>query len=107
MTLAALIEEIDKAIGSGAQPDGWPTSYTIHDTEWRTIREALTRYEEALQSIENNNCCSPCREAALVAMRALAESHPLKNKCDHVGYSFEQHGRRCHKCGEELVSFGD
>lgn len=28
-------------------------------------------------------------------------------KCVHEGWSFNEHGRRCHKCGEFLVDFGD
>ena len=31
----------------------------------------------------------------------------LQNECDHVGYKFKDHGRRCPRCGTSMLDWGD
>lgn len=68
-------------------------------------------------------CHEPAREGALCsgwAMFMLARDdaefgnvpwafsdEPPKSACDHAGWSFEQQGRRCFKCGSFMVDWGD
>ena len=40
-------------------------------TETRSLSLREQIYETALRSIANNSCCTPCREAALVAQSAI------------------------------------
>ena len=43
--------------------------------ENRTLKTRIAALEQALRSIANNSCCTPCQEAALVARAALKGSN--------------------------------
>ena len=64
-TVTRLREERDKAC--------WFESVTV--AGWQKRAEAAesreARLREALESIANNSCCTPCREAGMVARQAL------------------------------------
>lgn len=66
-------------------------------SDWRAACELYDVYRAALESIAKNTCCELCREAALVAKRALcvhckgagytvgSDKHggPIQEQCSH------------------------
>ena len=55
--------------------------------------------------IFNNGTQKLTREAAVELKNNLARV--LNDTCTHKGYEFSKHGRRCFKCGNVVVDFGD
>ncbi len=39
--------------------------------------------------------------------RKLREEQARPSDCDHGGWTFEQHGRCCWKCGSFMIDWGD
>lgn len=67
-------------LGAGGVYWGWR-----HIRERRMVDAEVRRLREALTSIANNSCCPPCREAGLVAKRALNPTPPQGQPDDTLG----------------------
>lgn len=50
----------------------------------KTWRKLAVHYENILVSISKNACCGSCKEAKLVAVKALADAHDILKEADEV-----------------------
>lgn len=59
----------------------------------QNLEMQIDELEEGLNSISNNSCCEPCREAALVACKTLCgcmNKQQVCNKCQSIAFGLSK-----------------
>ena len=71
-------------------------------------RRLLSDMETYILDVKKND--PETYQELLIAEKEMFElwlKHRARIPCDHPGYDFSKHGRRCHICGQLVTDFGD